>query len=181
MSKSLGNTVGAQKLLDEYNHNACRLMLIQSNYRQNVNFAYELMEPAQKEWEKMEKTYISLFRTLELNDALKEEGCVENYKEAFLSEMANDFNTPNAFTVLYQVLKDVNVMLRQKEKDYSLLSRYLKTIDLMFYVLGLVPSIELLSESQKELVNNWYRARSEKNFELADTLRTEITKQGIVL
>ena len=181
MSKSLGNTVGAQKLLDEYNHNACRLMLIQSNYRQNVNFTYELMEPAQKEWEKMEKTYISLFRTLELNDALKEEGCVENYKEAFLSEMANDFNTPNAFTVLYQVLKDVNVMLRQKEKDYSLLSRYLKTIDLMFYVLGLVPSIKLLSESQKELVNNWYRARSEKNFELADTLRTEITKQGIVL
>ena len=45
--------------------------------------------------------------------------------------MANDFNTPNAFTVLYQVLKDVNVMLRQKEKDYSLLSRYLKTIDLI--------------------------------------------------
>ena len=181
MSKSLGNTVGAQKLLDEYNHNACRLMLIQNNYRQNVNFTYELMDPAQKEWEKMEKTYISLFRTLELKDAIEDCDCVENYKESFLKEMANDFNTPNAFTVLYQVLKDVNVLLRQKEKDLSLLNSYLKTIDLMFYVLGFVPEINLLTDEQKRLVNEWYDARAAKDFEKADVLRNEIVKQGIVL
>ena len=181
MSKSLGNTVGAQKLLDEYNHNACRLMLVQNNYRQNVNFTYELMTPAQKDWEKMEKTYISLFRTLELANGLNEGEPIPDYKEAFLSEIANDFNTPNAITVLYQVIKDVNVLLRQKDKDYNVLNSYLKTIDMMFYVLGLKPEIKLLTEDQKKLVTEWYTARTNKDFEKADVLRQEINNQGIIL
>ncbi|MBR2891896.1 MAG: cysteine--tRNA ligase [Bacilli bacterium] len=181
MSKSLGNTVGAQKFLDEYNHNACRLMLVQNNYRQNVNFTYELMTPAQKDWEKMEKTYISLFRTLELANGLKEGEPIFDYKEAFLSEIANDFNTPNAITVLYQVMKDVNVLLRQKDKDYNVLNSYLKTIDMMFYVLGLKPEIKLLTEDQKKLVTEWYTARTNKDFEKADVLRQEINNQGIIL
>ena len=48
---------------------------------------------------------LTVLRT-ELNNALNGTDSIEKYKDAFLSEMANDFNTPNAFTVLYQVLKD---------------------------------------------------------------------------
>ena len=181
MSKSLGNTVGAQKLLDEYNHNAIRLMIIQTNYRQNMNFTFELLNPAVSDWQKMERTYISLYRLLELNNSIMETSLIEKYRNAFIEEMANDFNTPNAITVLYQVLKDVNVLLRQKEKDYNLLNQYLKTIDEMFYVLGLIPEFNKLTEKQKTLVNEWHKARNEKNFELADQLRNEINNQGIVI
>ena len=181
MSKSLGNTVGAQKLLDEYNHNACRLMLIQNNYRQNINFTYELMIPAVNDWEKMERTYISLYRYLELNDSIKECGYVDKYREEFLTEMGNDFNTPNAITVLYQVLKDINVLLRQKDKDIDLLNKYLKTLDEMFYVLGLIPEFNKLKEEEKDLVQRWQKARSAKDFALADELRKAITEKGIVL
>ena len=126
MSKSLGNVVLAQDLLDKYNHNACRLVLLTSNYRQNFNFTFDLMDQTQAEWLKMERSYISLYRALEINNELSEnESPLENYKEAFLNELANDFNTPNAITVLYQVLKDINVELRKKEKDYQLLNKYL--------------------------------------------------------
>lgn len=180
MSKSTGNLVKAQELLDQYNHNACRLMMLANNYRQNVNFTNDLMGPAVNDYEKMERTYISLYRQLELNNQfIKVEP--SNHLEKFLTEFANDFNTPNALTVLYQLLKEINVALRNKEKDYNLLNSYFISLDKMFYCLGLVADVTPLTEEEKELVNAWYQARLDKDFEKADLLRKEITEKGIVL
>ena len=182
MSKSLGNTVGAQDLLDNYNHNACRLMMLANNYRQNINFTYDLMKPAVSDFEKIERTYINLFRYLEINGKLLDERVhhEELYNE-FMTEMAHDFNTPNALTVLYKLLKEINIMLRQKEKDDSLLNQYLKTLEEMMYVFGLVVEIDRLNAEELELVNSWYDARGNKDYEKADLIRKEITYRGIVL
>ena len=95
--------------------------------------------------------------------------------------MAHDFNTPNAITVLYKLLKEINVMLRQKEKDDQILNQYLKTLEVMFYVLGFVVDIKKLSSEELELVNSWYAARNAKDYILADSIRKEITNKGIVL
>ena len=51
----------------------------------------------------------------------------------------------------------------------------------MLDVLGLVVDINPLKEEEKELVNKWNQARSERNFELADTLRLQINELGIKL
>ena len=182
MSKSLGNTVGAQDLLNTYNANACRLMMLSNNYRQNINFTYELMKPAVSDFEKIERTYISLFRYLEINGKLDENSTYhQGLYDEFVNEMAHDFNTPNAITVLYKLLKEINVMLRQKEKDDQILNQYLKTLEVMFYVLGFVVDIKKLSSEELELVNSWYAARSAKDYILADSIRKEITNKGIVL
>ena len=182
MSKSLGNTVGAQALLDEYNHNACRLMMLSNNYRQNINFTYDLMKPAVSDFEKIERTYINLFRYLEINSKLNGDSKYnETLYNEFMNEMAHDFNTPNAITVLYKLIKEINIMLRQKEKDDNLLNQYLKTLDVMLYVFGLTVNIKKLTKDELTLVNSWYEARNNKDYELADSLRKEISEKGIVL
>ena len=182
MSKSLGNTVGAQALLDEYNHNACRLMMLSNNYRQNINFTYDLMKPVVSDFEKIERTYINLFRYLEINSKLNGDSKYnETLYNEFMNEMAHDFNTPNAITVLYKLIKEINIMLRQKEKDDSLLNQYLKTLDVMLYVFGLTVNIKKLTKDELTLVNSWYEARNNKDYELADSLRKEISEKGIVL
>ena len=182
MSKSLGNTVGAQALLDEYNHNACRLMMLSNNYRQNINFTYDLMKPAVSDFEKIERTYINLFRYLEINSKLNGDSKYnETLYNEFMNEMAHDFNTPNAITVLYKLIKEINIMLRQKEKDDNLLNQYLKTLDVMLYVFGLIVNIKKLTKDELTLVNSWYEARNNKDYELADSLRKEISEKGIVL
>lgn len=182
MSKSLGNTVGAQALLDEYNHNACRLMMLSNNYRQNINFTYDLMKPAVSDFEKIERTYINLFRYLEINSKLNGDSKYnETLYNEFMNEMAHDFNTPNAITVLYKLIKEINIMLRQKEKDDNLLNQYLKTLDVMLYVFGLTVNIKKLTNDELTLVNSWYEARNNKDYELADSLRKEISEKGIVL
>ena len=180
MSKSLGNFILAKDLIAKYNPNAIRLMLLSSNYRQNFNYTAELMDASAADFDRIARSYLSLYRSIELANAFKEAKPLEVYN-AFLAEMAQDFNTPNAITILYQVLKDVNIALRQREKDYALLNQYLATLDAMLFVLGLKVDVNPLTIEQKELVNKWNEARSNKDFTEADRLRALITEQGIVL
>lgn len=180
MSKSLGNFILAKDLIAKYNPNAIRLMLLSSNYRQNFNYTAELMDASAADFDRIARSYLSLYRSIELANAFKEAKPLEVYN-AFLAEMAQDFNTPNAITILYQVLKDVNIALRQREKDYALLNQYLVTLNAMLFVLGLHVDVKPLTIEQKELVNKWNAARSNKDFTEADRLRALITEQGIVL
>lgn len=180
MSKSVGNVVLAKDLLEKYNHNGIRLMLLATNYRQNFNFTYDLLNQVCQDYDKMERTYIQIYRYLELNDLFKDSEPLDHYND-FLNALANDFNTPNALTALQQVLKEANVLLRQKEKDAKMFNQYFITLKKMFYCFGLVPNVKPLTEEDKTLVKAWQKARNDKNFALADELRQEITAKGIVL
>ena len=51
----------------------------------------------------------------------------------------------------------------------------------MLWVLGIEVDVQKLTEEEKDLVNRWNQAKSEKNFELADQLRNEINEKKIVL
>ena len=51
----------------------------------------------------------------------------------------------------------------------------------MLYVFGLTVNIKKLTKDELTLVNSWYEARNNKDYELADSLRKEISEKGIVL
>ena len=179
MSKSLGNVVLVKDLLEKYNHNAIRLMLLSSNYRQNINFTDELIEQACSDFEKIERTMIQLSRYLEINNLTKEEDTLSIYDD-FLNALADDFNTPNALMYLQQTVKEVNILMRSKEKDPKVLNQYLATLKKMFYCFGLSLDFKPLNQDEISLIKRWQQARNDKDFELADTLRKEINEKGLV-
>lgn len=180
MSKSLGNVILAKDLLEKYNHNGIRLMLLSTSYRQNVNFTYELLEQTCSDFEKMERTAIQLYRYLEINGLRNNEEALPIYNQ-FLENLADDFNTPNAITNLQQVIKEINILMRAKEKDSKLLNAYMTTLEKMFYCLGLSFDFKPLSNDELTLVKAWNTARQNKDFEKADALRKEISEKGIVI
>ena len=63
----------------------------------------------------------------------------------------------------------------------NILAALYQTLTKMLDILGLVVDIKPLTEEEKELVVKWNNARSERNFELADTLRQQINELGIKL
>ena len=180
MSKSLGNVVWMKDILGEYPAQAYRLLVLANHYRQSINYSKEMMVKSVGEWEKIEKTYISLYRRLELNDRLQK-GETLAIMEQFLNEMAYDFNTANALSVLYTLLKEINKDLRSPSTEVKTLQDELTTLQAMLFILGLKMDIAPLSIEEKELVNNWNKARQEKNFALADTYRQKIQELGIRL
>lgn len=180
MSKSLGNVVWMKDILEEYPAQAYRLLVLANHYRQSINYSKEMMVKSVGEWEKIEKTYISLYRRLELNDRLQK-GETLAIMEQFLNEMAYDFNTANALSALYTLLKEINKDLRSPSTEVKTLQDELTTLQAMLFILGLKMDIAPLSTEEKELVNNWNKARQEKNFALADTYRQKIQELGIRL
>ena len=180
MSKSLGNIVLAKDVVSEYGAEATRLMILSNHYRQNINYSQELMTSSVTEWNKIKNTKNSLQRKLELF-GIEKEGTLLPIMDDFLTELGNDFNTSNAFTLVYKLLKEINSSLRNPNVDINLLCDQYKTLSDMLSILGINTCLPMLTDKEKALVISWQNARKEKNFELADKLRKEITEAGIIL
>lgn len=180
MSKSLGNIIWAKDIIEKYNPNAFRLLMLSNHYRQTINYMDDMMEQMEKEWIKIENTYISLYRKVELFGDLSKGKTLPIIND-FIKEMAYDINTSNALTIIYQLLKDINKALRDKTTDINFYQDLLKTLSDMLYVFGLKPSINALTDEEKDLVISWYKARENKDFEKADIARSKINELGIRL
>lgn len=181
MSKSLGNIVLAKDVIAEYGAEPTRLMILSNHYRQNINYSSELMNSAVTEYNKIKNTKNSLQRKLELADQPLEQPTLLPIMDEFLSELGNDFNTSNAFTLVYKLLKEINNSLRNPNTNVNDLNNQYLTLSDMLNILGINQELKPLTEEEKELVKKWQSARKEKNFELADELRKEINNKGIIL
>lgn len=180
MSKSLGNVIWLKDIIEQYPPQAYRLFVLANHYRQTINYNDELMQKTTLEWEKIAKTYISLYRKIELADN-QFDGENTNIVSEFVNEMAYDFNTANALSVIYNHLKTINKDLRDKNIALKTLKDDFKTLKTMLDIFGLYVNISPLTQEEKDLVNKWNLARNDKNFEQADKLRKQIIDKGIQL
>jgi cysteinyl-tRNA synthetase len=92
--------------------------------------------------------------------------------------MNDDFNTPNVYTLILSLVKDVNVCVRSK--DYNSLAIKFNTLKEILDVFGFVFEYHKLSEDDRNIYNLWQEARVNKDFEKADFYRNELTKRGIL-
>ena len=186
MSKSTGNVLWVNDLLERVPYQVYRLMMLNVPYRQLLNFKEDLFVQSTNDYEKIKRAYISLYRKLELVGAIdfdcevvKEE--IVNVKNEFIKSMKNDFNTANAITSIFSLTKLANVYIRNPQTSNEDLMQVLKCMYDMLWVLGIEVEVKALTNDEKELVKNWNQAKKEKNFELADKLRQEIIDKNIVL
>lgn len=191
MSKSLGNVIWAEDLLDKTNYESYRLMMLNLPYRQILSYSPNLISQAESDFEKIRRTYISIYRKLELNGCefkedlnkafVSEYSDLEELRLEFVNHMSNDFNTANAITTIYKVTKLANNAIRQKELDYKYLYDLLKVLSNMLWVLGIDFEIDKLTKDDIELIKLWNEAKSNKDFEKADKYREEINNRNILL
>ncbi len=183
MSKSLGNVVWAHELLDRIDYQTFRLMVLNVPYRQPMNYKEELLEQAKKDTEKIYRSYLTLFRQLELSKKTEplEDEEIKALRTGFVEAMSDDFNTANAITSVFQMTKLANNLLREKEQNLPRMTAALNLFDDMLWVLGMNFEIKPLSETDVGLVKKWHEARKNKDFQLADELRQQINAKGIIL
>ena len=180
MSKSIGNVIWLKDIIEEYPPQAFRIAILSNHYRQVINYQTEMMKQMTGEWEKIEKMYVTFYRHLELNDYLNV-GEIMPIMDDFLNEMAYDFNTANALVHLYTLMKQMNKDIRNSNTELNVLADEFKTFKDMLYILGIKVLINALTIDEKNLVLSWQEARKNKDFVLADELRTKINELGIRL
>jgi ferredoxin-like protein FixX len=143
MSKSLGNTIIVDELGDKVL--PYRLFISMQNYRNQVNFTDELFESYVKDYDKIKRAYLQASFTLDVNNVTSNENDEEVIK-AFEEHMNDDFNTQNVYTIILQLVKDLNVLIRSK--DYNGLAIKFNTLDLILDVFNLKFEYKKLTEEE---------------------------------
>ena len=179
MSKSLGNVVLAKDMIATYGGLVTRLVILNAHYRQAVNFTDETVKEAQQEVSRMQMAYKQAALKLQANKVNLDEGKPE-YIGKFLEALANDLNTANALAELYNVLKDVNQLIRSRDADLNQLNNLFKTLTDMFYVLGLDIKYVKFDNEISQLYEEYLKSKENKDFAKSDEIRNLLITKGVM-
>ncbi len=179
VSKSLGNTINMRHLKDRgFSGDDYRYWLLTAHYRSPVNFSWEALKASKQALFRLKRYVYEEFKQKTATpDA--------NYLEKFDNCLANDFDTPNAIAVLWDMLKDNT--LDNKTKCGTLMSMD-EVLDIGLSdnltegvkSLGVV-SVEELPTEVQDLIDQREAARIARNWIEADTLRDAIKLKGYTL
>ncbi len=179
MSKSLGNVVYAKDMIAEYGGPVTRLVILNAHYRQPVNFTEETVKEAQQVIQRMQMAYKQAALKLQSNGIDLEKG-QPVYINKFLEALGDDLNTANALAELYNLLKDLNQQIRNRETDYELLNNQFKTLTDMFYVLGLDITYVKFDDYISQLYNDYLQSKENKDFAKSDEIRKVLIEKGVM-
>lgn len=180
MSKSLGNVIWAKDMIEKIGGDTLRWLFLSSHYRSPLNINEEAIETAKKELNKVKTPLKQAYVKAGLAGVdLKEEYDVESFK-AFLNAMEDDLNTPNAFAAIFDAVKQLNQVVRQRDVDFTALGLKVNAVEKMLDVLGIENHRIVLSEEDKNLHAEWRNAVTQKDFELADKFRAQLIEKGIL-
>ncbi|MGB7800882.1 cysteine--tRNA ligase [Buttiauxella sp.] len=183
MSKSLGNFFTVRDVLKYYDAETIRYFLMSGHYRSQLNYSEENLKQARTSLER-------LYTALRGTDSSAKPAGGEAFEARFREAMDDDFNTPEAYSVLFDMAREVN---RLKTEDLSAANGLAAALRQLSGVLGLLeqePETFLQSSVQADdgevaeieaLIKQRNDARQSKDWALADQARDRLNEMGIVL
>ncbi len=186
MSKSLGNFRTVRDLLKRYRPEVLRYFLLSSHYRSPVNFGDVALDAARAA---LDRLYTALRGVTPKKPASDE--AMGEYGRRFFAAMDDDFNTPEALAVLFDLARDLNRAKQEGRRDEA--ERLAGIMVALGEILGLLQEDPEqwfkgeegeggLSDAEVEaLIERRNQARREKNWAEADRIRDQLKAAGIVL
>jgi cysteinyl-tRNA synthetase len=187
MSKSLGNFVLVHDIIKKHNPQVLRFFMLSVHYRNPINYSEELLENTAAAFDRIKTSYENLKHRREMSVNLNEQkqdwlDKITTLRNEFIEAMDDDFNTANAVSVLFELSKQANYYLLEKNTSIEVIDAFLKEIDELVSVLGLtLRDEELLNEEIEDLIQKRIEARKSRNFQLSDQIRDQLKEMNIIL
>lgn len=187
MSKSLGNFVLVHDIIQKHDPQVLRFFMLSVHYRHPINYSEEVLENVKASLERLRTSYQNLKHRLQVSDGLTENNDVwleklNDLHEQFIREMDDDFNTANAISMLFELSKQANYYLMEKNTDKGVIDAFLDKFNTLFSALGLSLEEEgLLDEEIEGLIQQRIQARKDRNFGLSDEIRDRLKNMNIIL
>ena len=166
MSKSLGNTILLDELMKQHDPQAVRLALLSTHYRQPLDWTEERITSSAA-------TLKKFFRSIE---NVGEGALDEGFWTKFLDALEDDLNTPLAFSIMHEIVTDMN----DSGKDLDSLKYTLKYC-LEFLGFKFKKADQNLSQEILNLLEERQNARSSKDFKNSDELRDQLASLNILV
>lgn len=206
MSKSLGNFFTIKEILDKFDPEVVRLFLLSTHYRSPIEFSDEQLREAESSLDRYYSTILRINDFLEKDKAREGSPDTEKtfearmlqFRERFEEAMDDDFNTALTLGHIFEFIRDVNRFLDsrplgpearellQKTKGFLLevgevLNIFSRTPEEWYHSLMLTKKIGLSEKEILEKIKERRDARQRKEWEVADRIRKELERKGIIL
>ena len=189
MCKSLGNFFTVRDISEKYDLQVLRFFMLSAHYRSPLNFSADLMEAAKNGLERIITGVENLKYAISVTDKEamdeSEKALVEEAKKfitKFDEAMDDDFNTADAISAIFELIKFANTNGDGK-KSKEFLQALLDEVKMLCDICGLEvdKKEELLDGDIEALIEERTAARKAKNFARADEIRDELLNKGIIL
>lgn len=188
MSKSLNNFFTAREILEKYDSEVVRLFMISGHYRTQINFTIELLDSAKASLERMYNalTRLNGYLSTASEDVQPEDETVKasllSYKERFVEKMDDDFNTADAISVIFELIRDVNIKINENSSK-ALITFAMELLRDLGSPLGILQNSVggTLEEEIEALIEKRNEARKNRDFATADKIRNDLAAEGIIL
>ena len=181
MSKSLNNFFTIRNVLDKYDGETLRYFLISSHYRSPLNFSETNIESAKSALKRLYNATKGLSKKTDA--ALLE----TKYEDRFNAALNDDFNTPIALSILFEIAKQINIERATNLAKANALAKQLIKLGNFIGILE-YNAEEYLKQgselSEAEIYNKILQresARNSKDFAMSDQIRDELLALGIIL
>ena len=191
MSKSLGNFFTVREAAEAYGYETIRLFMLSAHYRSPLNYSADILHQAQNSLDRLYSAEDHL-KYLVANGAEGDKNAAEaalvdtfdSYRQRFDEAMDDDFNTANAISVLFELVRAINIATADENQPTKAGAQAcLDMVHEFTDVLGLLYSRkeESLDEKVEQMIADRQAARAAKNWAEADRIRDELKAMGIEL
>ena len=183
MSKSLGNFFTIREVLAHYPGEVVRYFILNSHYRRPLNYSHDNLQQASNG---LQRLYTAL---RDSEPAAELSSLVDEYQARFLAAMEDDFNTPEAIAVLFELAHNIH---RFKEQEPAAAAQYAAALKSFAAELGLLQADaetflkggaqDTQADAEIDaLVAQRDQARADKDWAAADMLRKQLDERGVVI
>ena len=187
MSKSAGNFFTVRDIAEKYDLQVLRFFMLSAHYRSPLNFSADLMDAAKNGLERIvtcaDKLNSYLTNENPYTDSEKQLLLeAEKYNERYNEAMDDDFNTADAISVIFELVKFINTNTNENSSN-EFVESLLKQLTTLADICGLIleRKEEMLDQEIEDMIAARQAARKEKNFKLADEIRDTLLQKGIIL
>ncbi|WP_195971798.1 cysteine--tRNA ligase [Clostridium thermobutyricum] len=190
MSKSLNNFFTAREVLKDYDSDVIRFLMLSCHYRVQLNYSKDLLDSAKAS---VERLYNAIGNLENLIEEVKVEKMTDEektyleslnkYREKYIEKMDDDFNTADAITAIFDLIKDTNTNIGINSSK-ELAENALALIRELGAPLGILQKSTKdaeLAEEVEGLIEQRQEARKNRDFALADKIRDDLKARGIIL
>ena len=183
MSKSLNNFFTIRDVLTHYDAETVRYFLMSGHYRSQLNYSEENLKQARASLER-------LYTALRGTDVSAKTTTESEFKIRFCAAMDDDFNTPEAYSILFDMAREVNRLKSENLTEANHLAAEMRELAMVLGILQQQPEVFLQGTTNsgedevakiEALIKQRNDARQAKDWALADSARNQLTEMGIIL
>lgn len=189
MSKSLNNFFTVRDVLEEYDADVVRFLMLSAHYRIQLNYSKDLLDSAKASIERLYNAIGNLESLLEevIKESMDQDEkeyllSLDSYRQKYIEKMDDDFNTADAISTLFDLVKNTNSNITI-DSSKELCNKALELIRELGMPLGILQkSTKVSLEDEIEgLIDQRQQARKDRDFALSDKIRDDLKERGIIL